>query len=426
MSSTIESSWPGSATAGGALPCECAVPQTGNWLDRICRLAVQRHLEQLQGGHVYFRESDSSAVYGSETEDHLQSDLVVQDSGFFRQIIGKGSLGLADSYIDGLWRSQDLPVLLRILCRNMERLNPADRGIRRLPQALNRLMHRFNANSLHGSRRNIAAHYDLGNDFFRLFLDSSMAYSSAYFAEPDMDLAAASVAKFDRLCRKLDLNSDDRLMEIGTGWGGFAVHAARHYGCHVTSTTISDNQYEAAKSRVAADNLGNQVSLLKSDYRNLDGQYDKLVSIEMIEAVGERFLDTYFRKCNALLKNGGRLAIQAIVMPERRYAFYRNSVDFIQKYVFPGGFLPSIAAICESVGRTSKLSIETVEDLTPHYERTLAQWRSNFLSRLDEVKQLGYDDRFIRLWEYYLCYCEAAFAEGAVNVVQMVWNKNKS
>ena len=427
MSATISKSALSDTTAPGvAFAGTSRLSSSGNWLDRLCRTAVQQQLSQLHGGYLNLQEQNRIDMYGHQAHDGLAADLTVHDSKFFRNIVAKGGLGLAESYLQGQWTSPDVTACLRVLCRNMDRLNSANHGVRRPGAFLDRLTHFLRGNSVRGSRRNIAAHYDLSNDFFALFLDPTLTYSAGYFATPETDLQSASIAKYERLCKKLNLSGSDRLLEIGTGWGGFAIHAADRYRCQITTTTISDNQYETAQARVAAAGLKPQVCLLKSDYRELRGQFDKLVSIEMIESVGQRFLDLFLGKCNQLLKPGGRFVMQAIVMPERRYDSYRRSVDYIQKYIFPGGFLPSVAAICQSIGRTGNLQMTDVEDISPHYARTLAHWRTNFLSRLQDVRRLGFDDRFIRMWQYYLCYCEAAFAERAVQVVHMSWEKPKT
>jgi cyclopropane-fatty-acyl-phospholipid synthase len=395
----------------------------GSWLEGRIAAAVQKMLSSITGGQIEFHNGLQLQSFGSCATDSLRSDWNIDDSRFYRQLLSGGSLGLAESYMSGFWSSSDLTALLRILYRNTERFDSIDQGFSRLASAIARFAHRLASNTVAGSRRNIAAHYDLSDDFFELFLDRSMMYSSAYYQDESMSLEQASTAKLEQLCRKLDLKGGDHVMEIGTGWGGFAVHAANNYGSQVTTTTISNNQYESAKRKIRLSGVADRVELLKKDYRDLTGRYDKLVSIEMVEAVGEQFLDSYFRKCGQLLKPGGRFVLQGIVMPEQRYASYRNSVDFIQKHIFPGGFLPSIAAICESVGRTSQLSLQNVEDLSPHYARTLFHWRGRFVSRLADVRALGFDERFIRMWKYYLCYCEAAFSEQAVKVVQIVWDK---
>jgi len=293
----------------------------------------------------------------------------------------------------------------------------------RLAAIRHRWGHFRNRNSKSGSRRNIHAHYDLGNEFFSLFLDPTMMYSSAIFPNQQSSLEEGSLEKVDRVCRQLQLQPDEHVVEIGTGWGTFAIHAARNYGCRVTSTTISDEQFRMATDRVREAGLEDRVTLLKQDYRDLEGKYDKLVSIEMIEAVGRKFLDEYFRKCCSLLKEDGAMMIQAITLPEQRYEGYEDSVDFIQKYIFPGGFLPSIRLMQDCVAKQTDLRMLALDDFGVHYARTLRFWNQAFHERLAEVRELGFDDRFIRMWRYYLCYCEAAFLERATGLVQVLWGR---
>jgi cyclopropane-fatty-acyl-phospholipid synthase len=313
--------------------------------------------------------------------------------------------------------------LCRIFARERAPAGGLDRTWTQFKGWLARLAHRRRANTKAGSRRNIAAHYDLGNDFYRLWLDDTLAYSSGVFTSPDASLRDASLEKFDRVCRKLELEPQDSVLEIGGGWGGFALHAAQHYSCHVTTTTISAAQHEVARERITAAGLGERVTLLQQDYRDIEGQFDKLASIEMIEAVGYQFFDDYFRQSGRLLRPDGSFVIQAIVMPERGYAQYLGSVDFIQRYVFPGGCLPSLGAMLDSVARTTDLRLVHVEDFASHYAETLRRWRWTFTHQLDRVRDLGYSEEFIRLWNFYLCYCEAAFEERAIGVLQIRWDK---
>ncbi|MES1196693.1 MAG: cyclopropane-fatty-acyl-phospholipid synthase family protein, partial [Steroidobacter sp.] len=286
-----------------------------------------------------------------------------------------------------------------------------------------KLFHFWNRNSRAGSARNIAAHYDIGNDFYKLMLDETMAYSCGMFATPQSTLHEASVEKFDAACRKLKLKPGDHLLEIGTGWGGMAIHAAKNYGCHVTTTTISKEQYEFAKEKVHAAGLQDRITLLLDDYRDLQGQYDKLVSIEMIEAVGANYLDTYLRKCASLLKPNGTMLLQAITLQDQFYDQALKSVDFIQRYIFPGSFIPSVTAISTFMTRVTDFKIAHLEDFGSHYATTLRHWRERFFAALPEVRKLGYPDSFIRLWEYYLCYCEGGFTERQLGVVQMLLAK---
>ena len=379
-------------------------------------------MSRLEGGAIRFCDTGTPRLFGEGGPNSLRADWNINDSEFYRHLATGGSLGLAESYLRGHWKSNDLTSLLAILYRNQRTSK-----VTGITAALARLFGRFaqfvDGNTVHGSRRHIAAHYDLSNEFFELFLDPTLMYSSAFFEGEDVSLYEASVAKLDQICSKLDLQPSDDVLEIGTGWGGFALHAVQNHDIRLATTTISSAQFEKARERFARAGIEERVQLLDTDYRHLDGQYDKLVSIEMVEAVGERFLDTYFRKCGRLLRPGGRFVLQAIVMPEQRYGYYRRNLDFIQKYIFPGGFLPSVTALHESVGRTSGLRLQDVEDLSTHYARTLREWRNRFFNRLDDVRALGFDDRFIRMWEYYLCYCEAAFREQAVRVVQIVWDQ---
>lgn len=381
-------------------------------------------LERLRGGVVSVRLPDATTrEFGTPAADGLTADVTILDPRCFRQIALGGSLGAAEAYLQGLWTSDDLTSFLRLFCRNLDRSQELDRGPARFATWAAQTLHRLAANTRRGSRRNIAAHYDLGNEFFQLFLDPTLMYSSALFEHPEQSLHAASIAKLERVCRKLDLQPGDRVLEIGTGWGGFALHAASRYGCHVTTTTISRRQQELARRRIAEAGLGQRVALLADDYRDLTGVYDKVVSIEMIEAVGHANLPEYFAVCDRRLKPGGRLLIQAITMPDQRYESYRRSVDFIQKYVFPGGHLPSVGAMQAAVARGTRLQLVDVLQFPQSYALTLRAWREAFCARQEAVRRLGFDERFHRLWEFYLCYCEAAFLERTVSVGQFVWDR---
>lgn len=392
------------------------------WLQRPLLNALRR----VRHGRIELALPDRLITCGSEPDDHdLTVRVDVRHPRLFADLLWGGSLGGAEAYLRGDWTTDDLTSLLRILCRNFDLLSEMDRGLVRFGLSLARLAHRWASNTRRGSRRNIAAHYDLGNDFFELFLDPTLMYSSAYFEQDGQALEAASEAKLERICRTLNLTSSDHVLEIGTGWGGFALHAARHYGCHITTTTISQNQYERTAERIIASGLNDRITLLKHDYRDLTGRYDKVVSIEMVEAVGHTNLPVYFNACDRLLQPGGRLLIQAITMPDQRYERYRRSVDFIQKYIFPGGHLPSIGAMQQAVAESTSLVFVEGLQFPDSYARTLREWRVRFHQRIDDVRRLGFDDRFLRMWEYYLCYCEAAFMERAVSVGQFVWEKSR-
>lgn len=334
-----------------------------------------------------------------------------------------GGLGAAESYIQGDWDASNLTDAMRILARNSNVLTRVEKGGARFKRPLRVALNWLRRNTRDGSRRNISAHYDLSNEFFALMLDRTMTYSSGYFERSDSNLEEASIAKYDRICRKLNLTPRDHVLEIGTGWGGFAEHAVTHYGARVTTTTISEQQYRFAKQRIAAAGLSDRVTLLQQDYRDLQGSFDKLVSIEMIEAVGEKFLSQYFAKCSSLLKDDGKMCLQAILIPDQRYDRYRRSVDFIQRYIFHGGFLPSPGAIAGYIGRETDLQCVHMEDFGHHYARTLELWRQRFWSQMDQVRRLGFDERFVRTWDYYLSYCEAGFREHQIGVSQLVFTK---
>jgi cyclopropane-fatty-acyl-phospholipid synthase len=394
-----------------------------SWLQRLSRKRLISWLSSLEGGIVEFSDAEESVSVGQNQGDDLSTTWKINSPQFYRHLALNGSNGVAESYLQGQWQTSDLTTLLRILCRGMDDIPKSNFLTEFLGKLCRKVVQYIEQNTRDRSRRHIAAHYDLGNDFFELFLDPTLMYSCAYFANDDATLEQASLAKLDRICDKLNLRPGEKVLEIGSGWGGFAVHTASRFDINLTTTTISQAQFQKTEQRIRAAGVSERVRLLDSDYRDLTGQYDKLVSIEMVEAVGERYLDAYFSQCGKLLRPGGRFVLQGILMPEQRYATYKSGIDFIQKYIFPGGFLPSLSAMQESIGRTSNLRLEELEDFTPHYAKTLARWRKNFFNRLEEVKQLGFDDRFIRMWEYYLCYCEAAFREQAVRVVQAVWEK---
>jgi cyclopropane-fatty-acyl-phospholipid synthase len=321
------------------------------------------------------------------------------------------------------WSCDDLPGLVRILVRNASVMFGMEGGLARLSTAGLRLFHWLRRNTREGSRANIHAHYDLGNDFYTLFLDETMTYSCGIFESPSSTLAEASTAKYDRICRKLHLSSADHVIEIGCGWGGFAIHAASRYGCRVTGTTISQQQHEWAKRRVEESGVADRVRILFQDYRDLDGVYDKLVSIEMIEAVGHQFLGRFLDCCSRLLKPDGLIALQAITIVDQQYAQHVRTVDFIKRYIFPGSCLVSVTALCQVATRNTDLRAVHLEDISPHYAETLRRWRKAFHARLDEVRTQGFDDAFIRMWEFYLCYCEGAFDEHYIGDVQMVFAK---
>ncbi len=353
----------------------------------------------------------------------LAVTLEVDHPQFWADAAFGGTVGAGESFIRGDWRCHDLVSLVRIMVANRDLMEAIDSGLAVVSAPLRRTLHWLNRNSPEGSRRNIAAHYDLGNDLFRLFLDPTMSYSCAIFETPQTTLEQASIAKFDAVCRKLDLRPGERLLEIGTGWGGLAAHAAKHYGCQVTTTTISREQHDHAAALFAREGLTDRVTLLLDDYRDLGGRYDKLVSIEMIEAVGARYLDTYMGRIGRLLEPHGAALIQAITLQDQFYEDALKSVDFIQRFIFPGSFIPSVTAIVDSARRSSDMKLFHMEDIGPHYATTLRHWRERFMARLPEVRALGYTDQFIRMWEFYLCYCEGGFLERQLGDVHLLFTK---
>jgi cyclopropane-fatty-acyl-phospholipid synthase len=393
--------------------------------ERLARRAVLAGLQRLRGGrvHVLDRSSGHTLVAGPAVGTGLSAQLVIEDPRAYVEIARRGTLGAAEAYMQGWWAVDDLTSLLRIFVRDLASADDLERSASPWRQALERVQYAMRRNSRTGSRRNIRDHYDLGNDFFSLVLDETMTYSCGFFAHPGTSMREASVAKIDRLCRKLELRPEHRLLEVGTGWGSCAIHAATHYGCRVTTATISPAQHEVALRRVREAGVADRVEVLLRDYRDLEGTFDRLVSIEMIEAVGHRFLPTYFGRCSRLLSAEGVMAIQAITMPDHRYERSLREVDFIQRYVFPGSCVPSTAAMTAAIAQASDLRLVQLEDMTDHYVPTLRAWRRNFLEHLDEIRSLGYDERFQRLWTYYLAYCEAGFAERYTGTVQMVLAK---
>ncbi|MFM8475945.1 MAG: class I SAM-dependent methyltransferase, partial [Planctomycetaceae bacterium] len=394
-----------------------ATPPGRSWLclmERLSRGLLTKTMQGLQLGQMVLEQGSTSERFGDLSQVALSGHVRVLSPRFYRRILTDGVLGAAESYLEGEWVSEELTDVFRVLLKNEHVIARFSSSLTWISSLRHRLQHFRNRNSRAGSRRNIHEHYDLGNSFFELFLDPSMMYSSAIFPNEQTSLEEGSMEKVDRACRQLQLKPTDDLLEIGTGWGTLAIHAASRYGCRVTTTTISDEQYRMASQRVAAAGLADRVTVLKRDYRDLTGSFDKLVSIEMIEAVGRRYLPGYFEKCSELLKDDGAMLIQAIVLPEQRYAGYEESVDFIQKYIFPGGFLPSISMMQQLVAEKTPLRMLALDDFGMHYARTLRLWNERFHEQLEAVRALGFDERFIRMWRYYLCYCEAAFLERAI------------
>jgi len=394
------------------------------FLDALARRSVLGRLAMIDQGRLTLRDAGETHTFGVVSASFpIDVTIDVHDPRFWSDLAFGGSIGAGEAWMQGWWTTPDLTALVRLMTRNRAALDGIDGGWSRVTAPLQRGLHWLNRNTRAGSRRNIAAHYDLGNDFFALFLDPSMMYSSAIFERDDMSLAEAQAARLERICRKLELRPGDHLLEIGTGWGGMAIHAARHHGCRVTTTTLSREQHAEAVRRVAAAGLSDRVTVLLRDYRDLDGVYDKLVSIEMIEAVGHRYFDTYFRTCAGLLAPDGLMLLQSITIADQRYAAARDGVDFIQRHIFPGSCIPSISAIMTSIARASDLRLLHLEDFGPHYATTLRLWREAFVARLDDVRAMGYPDTFIRAWLFYLGYCEGGFEERAIGDAQFLFAK---
>lgn len=375
-------------------------------------------LRHMTGGQIRF-EGELSGVIGNPSD--LSCTVTVSDRQLFKLILQQGVLGAAEGYLRGYWHTNDLVALVRILVRNRDLLDRLDHNpIAKISQFFLRVWHSSRHNSRQGSQKNIADHYDLSNDFFKLFLDDSMMYSSAVFESPSVSLESASDAKKELICQKLQLKPLDKLVEIGSGWGGFAIYAAKNYGCHVTTVTISQAQYEEACQRVKQAGLEHRIEVRLQDYRDLYGKFDKLVSIEMIEAVGAQYLPTYFAKCHELLKHNGLALIQAITIEDSRYHKALHRVDYIKRYIFPGSFIPCVSVLVEQSAKQG-LKLHHLEDIGQSYALTIHHWRKNFLKASAQVMNLGFDERFIRMWDFYLCYCEGGFIEGVISDVHMLF-----
>ncbi len=391
------------------------------WSHRLARKLVLNSMRSIGHGRLEIDEGGEVQAFGSGTPDTTVR-IRVLDSRFYLRLMLGGSVGAGESYADGDWHTSDLTRLVRIMVANRSALEGLDSAVTRsVKQAFEKFQHWSNANTLTGSRRNIAAHYDLSNEFFRLWLDQRMMYSSAVFAEPGWSLDQASEYKLRRLCELLELRPGDHLLEIGSGWGGLAIYAAQHYDIKVTTTTISQEQFAEAQARIAAAGLQDRVELLLEDYRNLRGRYDRIVSVEMVEAVGDQFVDGYFRQIEALLTPGGRFVMQAITIDDQRYEAALREVDFIKKHIFPGSFIPSVARLVTAATRTPSLKLVRLDDIGLHYAKTLRAWSQNFSDVTEKLTALGFDQRFQRLWQFYFSYCEGGFLERTISDVHMVF-----
>ena len=389
---------------------------------------VVKFLSKMTKGKLYLTlHNGQSTIIGDGSQD-ITANITINNEAFYKRCILFGDIGFGEAYVDGHWDTDSITNVIKWFLLNIDNA-PGISGSKvdgfklNLLKFYNKIVHFKRANTLDGSKKNISAHYDLNNKFFASFLDPTMTYSSAYFYKEGLSLQEAQLAKYERLCRQLKLKPTDHVLEIGSGWGANAIYMAKTYGCRVTSLTISHEQAALARERVANAGLSDRVEILLKDYRELDGEYDKIVSIEMLEAVGDAFLDVYFRQCNALLKKDGLLAIQVITSPDSRYANLKKGVDWIQKHIFPGSLLPSVAAINGAINRTSDMTLVDLKDLGLHYARTLRLWFEQFNANLPTAKTLGFDDTFIRKWNYYLCYCEAAFAMRNINVMHLLYTR---
>jgi cyclopropane-fatty-acyl-phospholipid synthase len=390
------------------------IAQPRTWARRM----VLNMMNHLVYGRLIIRENDRTLAFGPGKGP--EAVIQVHDQAFFTRVMIDGSIGAAESYVDGQWDTDDLTAVIRIIVANQPVMAQMENRLARLVRPLLRLGHLRRHNSKHGAKQNILAHYDLGNDMYQTFLDPAMMYSAAIFPHETSTLEEAAIHKLDVICQQLHLGPEDRVVEIGAGWGGFAIHAASRYGCHVTTTTISDAQYDEAKRRIQALGLQDRITLLKTDYRELTGQYDKLVSIEMIEAVGHRYLPAFMKTCESLLKPDGIMLIQAITIKDQLYRSYLKSVDFIQRHIFPGGCLPATHHLLQVLTDHTGMVVRKLTDFGFDYAKTLHLWRQRFTAASGTLSRLGYDRRFRRLWEFYLCYCEGGFLERSISVIHLV------
>lgn len=394
-----------------------------NLLDSLAQQSLLKLFNKMTKGHLTIYENGVLLEDFGDPNDSLKADINILDPVFFRRFLFGGSIAAGETYIDGIWKTSNLTDVIRFFARNIHIIDAVEKQFSWLSRPAKLLTHWSNRNSKQQSKRNIAAHYDLGNSLYTEFLDDSMMYSSAIYPNEDASLAQAQQHKLKVICEKLQLTSSDRLVEIGSGWGSLAIFAAKHYGCHVTTTTISEEQFAWADAQIKQQNLSDRITLLKKDYRELTGQYDKLVSIEMIEAVGESYLKTFFETCNKLLKPNGLMLLQAITINDQRYASYSKDVDFIQKYIFPGGFLPSVEKMSKMTASHTNMVIRDCHDIGIDYARTLKHWHETFVNNTDSLAAAGYDEWFRRMWEFYFCYCEGGFRERTISTVQLQLSK---
>ena len=388
-----------------------------NLLHRLARALVFKQLKKISIGYISIQEGANKFSFGKK--GNLSAHINVHDPRFYGALAFGGSIGVSEAFMQKFWSVNDLTKLIRIMAINQNAMDQLESLFNVFLKPILKCLHYLNQNSVKGSRINISKHYDLGNDFFSLFLDSTMMYSSAVFKNPQDSLYKGSIHKLEMVCQGLELNAQDHVIEIGSGWGGFAIYAAQNYGCKVTTTTISKQQYLYVKQKIKDLKLTHKITVLLSDYRHLKGQFSKLVSIEMLEAVGYQYYDTYFKVCSHLLKPDGIAFIQTITIADQRYEKAKHSVDFIQRYIFPGSCIPSLTALQNSITESSDLKIYQVRDIGDHYARTLVLWREAFFKKLSQVKALGFDEVFIRMWHFYLAYCEGGFKEKVISDIHL-------
>lgn len=391
--------------------------------ERSCMNLVINLFNKIEAGGLTFYLPDGSKRHFGDTQSALQARMTIHDHRFFKDAVLGGDVGLGEAYMKGLWDTDDIPALFSVLIKNRRALSNGNMATAWLARQKDRLMHTVRANTLIGSRKNIGKHYDLSNDFFQTFLDPTMLYSCGLYSSESDTCEDAQHHKMQLIIEKAHIEATDHVLEIGCGWGGFAMEAVQQTGCHVTGITVSEEQFDLAQERVRQAGLQNNITILFKDYRHVTGLFDKIVSIEMLEAVGHKYLGTFFSTCDRLLKPAGRLVIQVITIPDQNYENYRSKADWIQKYIFPGGHLPSVTAMSEAVTRNTSLLMEQLEDIGMNYARTLRDWRVSFTRNLDKINALGFDEVFRRKWIYYLAICEAGFRERAVGDIQVVFRK---
>ncbi|MBY7840369.1 class I SAM-dependent methyltransferase [Vibrio fluvialis] len=406
------------------------MPKSMTALQKGARSVALKSLQLIKIGSLTLEEAYEGhdvtvEHFGFAHEGQPQAHIRVTHPGFYGRVLKGGSIAAAEAYMDGWWDSPNLTAVTELMARNLSALDQLEAQSSFVTRAMNKVGHWLKRNSIVRAKQNIEAHYDLGNDLYQTFLDERMLYSSALYLSTSDSLEQAQIQKMDRLCQQLQLTANDHVIEIGTGWGAMAIYMAQHYGCKVTTTTISEEQFAYAEAEITRLGLEAQITLLKQDYRLLEGQFDKLVSIEMIEAVGKAYLPSYIEKCQSLLKPGGLMAIQAITIADQRYDYYSNNVDFIQKYIFPGGFLPSITVLTQMATRHTDFIVRDVFDIGMDYAKTLADWRLRFEAALNTVQALGYDERFVRMWRFYLCYCEGGFNARTISTIHMTLQRGR-